>query len=91
MPAPEVRPVPFTSKLDCEGSEYAIMSVATRLNCVGRIVCEWHRASWGAREWDATVLAKLLTARGWKVDDLTHAAYTHGTLFARNPRTVSEP
>jgi FkbM family methyltransferase len=72
-------------KLDCEGSEYAILLAATRLNQVGRITCEWHRSSWNGRAWDAAGLAELLTARGWQVDNIAHTAATHGTLLARNP------
>ena len=71
-------------KLDCEGSEYPILSAATRLNQVGRITCEWHRASWNGRPWDATSLAELLTAWGWEVEYIVPTAPTHGTLFARN-------
>lgn len=72
-------------KLDCEGSEYAILSASLRLGEVGRIALEWHRAPHGGREQDASDLEAILGRHGFTVELGETIEGTHGMLYAHNP------
>lgn len=57
-------------KLDCEGSEFALLSCRNELDMVGAIVGEYH-SSLG----DWAELRRHLTARGFRVDDDGHRLF----------------
>lgn len=86
----ELGPVDLV-KLDCEGSEYAILEKSTRLGQVGRLVCEWHAVTWHGGPADHQVLAEILYAAGWRIDEVTGQGQNVGLLFAHNPAWVAPP
>lgn len=53
-------------KLDCEGSEYDILSHAGSLAPVDAVACEWHRILHRGREWKASDAEKILAGLGFE-------------------------
>ncbi len=90
-------------KIDCEGAEFPILLTSNRLDCIDRIVGEYHelRASLprhvrvpGCEEFSLDVLVSALERSGFAVDTERQATATYGDMglfFAARSAPVVTP